>query len=144
MYHSSFRACAVAIGLLWQGAIGLAQTAGFPNGPIRLDPICQMPEARNPVLAAGNPAPSTRRMAKLLAGFRATSEPEAMAFLSDKMVLRLQKQIAGETNLPKRLKLQYQLGFQQINAGRPDDMVAKESSTQGEPTVPVIEPFSPF
>lgn len=36
---------------------------------ITLDPVCESIDSRNPTLPQGHPAPSTRRMAELLAQF---------------------------------------------------------------------------
>jgi hypothetical protein len=90
------------------------------QGPIALDPICELPEARNPPLPPGNPAASTRRMAELLAEFRAKAAPGAMAYMSDRMVTMLEGKLTNATEVNEKFRLQFQVGVQQVQAGRPD------------------------
>ena len=87
---------------------------------IQLDPICIPVEKRNPPLAPGNPEPSTQRMARLLADLREQANPSAMAYMSDRMVDRIGAELSNSTNIQKRLRLQFILGIQQTQAGRPD------------------------
>jgi hypothetical protein len=87
-------------------------------GLITLDPICAMPESRNPKLPPGNPAPSTRRMAQLLAEMNERLPPPLYA--SDRIVSALLEQLAHTTNRSERAELQFRLGIEQTQAGRPD------------------------
>jgi hypothetical protein len=88
---------------------------------IILDAVCTMPEARNPKLQPGNPAPSTRRMAELLSDInRKLPTP---GYMSDRMVTAIQNELAATTNLGQRMKLQFQLGIEQTQAGRPDQAI---------------------
>jgi len=82
---------------------------------IILDAVCAMPEARNPKLPPGNPAPSTRRMAELLSDI--DRKLPAAGYMSERFVTALQKQLAVTTNLGERLKVQFQLGIEQTQAG---------------------------
>src|SRR3974390_648652 len=85
---------------------------------ITLDPICAMPESRTPKLPPGNPAPSTRRMAQLLAEMNERLPPPPYA--SERIVSTLLEQLAHTTNLSERAELQFRLGIEQTQAGRPD------------------------
>src|SRR5881394_1197929 len=87
---------------------------------ITLDPICEAPAARNPPLAPGNPAPSTRRMAQLLAKLGEDPGPGALNFMNDRMVSLLKGKLSHATNIVEKLKYQFDLGIQQIRAGSPD------------------------
>ena len=111
------------VGLL--GLMCLVPSAGVRGGdaseaPIVLDPICQPPEARNPVLPPGNPAPSTRRMTQLLAEFREHPKPDALAYMSDRMVTLLEAKLAKAQSDNEKVSLQFQLGVQLTQAGWPD------------------------
>ena len=89
-----------------------------PEQVITLDPICAMPESRNPKLSPGNPAPSTLHMAQLLAELQKKYRPTL--YMSDRLVTALTNQIAHTTNMLERLRLQFLLGIEQTQAGRPD------------------------
>jgi FG-GAP-like repeat/ASPIC and UnbV len=93
---------------------------GPTEGLITLDALCEPPEARNPVLAPGNPAPSTRRMAELLAGFHQKPAPNAMTYMNDRLVALLQAKLAAATDVREKFKLQFEIGIQQMQAGWPD------------------------
>src|SRR5579872_251553 len=124
MYQPNLRARFLTgiglLGLLLIGTFQKLRAASPSAATITLDPICEAPEARNVPLPPGHPAPSTLRMAKLLAEFRKTAEPEAMAYMSDRMVASLETTLAATTNVAEKLKLRFQLGLQQIQAGQPD------------------------
>src|SRR5690242_21210000 len=93
--------------------------AGAPSEAlITLDSICAMPESRNPKLPPGNPAPSTRRMAQLLAEMNEKLPPPA--YMSDRIVKALTGELTRTTNLSERMKLLFKLGIEQTQAGRPD------------------------
>ena len=99
--------------------IGSGPGAAAPSDPlITLDPICAMPESRNPKLPPGNPAPSTRRMAQLLAEMNEKLPPPA--YMSDRIVKALTGELTRTTNLSERMKLLFKLGIEQTQAGRPD------------------------
>ena len=87
---------------------------------ITLDPICEAPAARNPPLPPGNPAPSTRRMAQLLAKLGEDPGPGALSFMNDRMVSLLEDKLSHATNIVEKLKDRFELGIQQIRAGSPD------------------------
>lgn len=76
-------------------------------------------------------------MAKLLAEFGKTAKPEALAYMSDRMVADLETKLAATTNVAEKLKLRFQLGLQQIQAGRPDQalnnfaVLEKEAAEDG-------------
>lgn len=103
------------------------------NPLITLDPICAMPETRNPQLAPGNPAESTRRMANRLAEMNRTLPPPG--FMSDRKVSDLAQQLAGTIDLSKRMQIQFQLGIVQTQSGHPDSglntFAALEQSMSG-------------
>ena len=107
-------------GVLWLMATGAAQAGPISDGPIKLDPLCEPPETRNPVLPPGNPAPSTRHMAELLKGIRDKPGQGATMYMSDRMVTLLEGKLETTTNLSEKLELQFQLGIQQTQAGFPD------------------------
>ncbi len=107
-------------GFLWFMLMGSGLFAETNKAKITLDPVCLPVEMRNPPLKPGSPAPSTLRMAKLLANFRATANPSAMAYMSDRLAARTEAQLAHATNMDQRLRLQLMLGVQQTQAGRPD------------------------
>jgi hypothetical protein len=98
---------------------GLFSAAEAKEEPIVLDPVCELPEARNPALPPGNPAPSTRRMAKLLADLHQKMPPVA-AYLTDRAIDLLQGNIVAATNLNENFSLRFELGAEQTRAGRPD------------------------
>ena len=87
---------------------------------ITLDPLCELPEARNPPLPLGNPAPSTRRMAELLAKFGENPGPSALDYMSDRKATLLAGKLANTTDPGEKLKLLLQIGIQDTQAGRPD------------------------
>lgn len=112
--------------------------AGF-DGLVTLDPICRTMEAPTPALAPGNPAPSTKAMAARLAKIYETAAPDSMAYLSDRLVVALQNEIATTDDPGKKLRLQFDLSNQQIFASRPDaalntlsDMERLVASSGGE------------
>ncbi len=110
----------VLLGLLRVAAPGSGQAGTLNQGPITLDPICQAPEARNPVLPPGHPSPSTQRMARLLAEFNEHPRPEAMAFMSDRKAKVLEQQLTHAQSPNERCNLEFQLGIEQMQAGWPD------------------------
>ena len=91
------------------------------EGLITLDPVCEPPEARNPALPPGNPAPSTRRMAERLAEFLQKTDPGSSAYMSDRIVDILQGEMTNAVKLNEKFRLKFQLGVQQTLAGRPDE-----------------------
>ena len=95
-----------------------AQTVDMEE--ITLDPVCETADARNPVLPPGHPAPSTRRMAELLAQFYDRAAPEAAAYMSDRMVTALEGKLTNSTAVNEKFRLEFMLGIQQTQAGRPD------------------------
>lgn len=98
-----------------------AQLAPAPQlVPITLDPICANPEARNPRLPPGNPAPGTRRMAERMAEYLVKSDPASLAYMSDRMVEVLETQLAATSDPKERFRIQFALAIQQTQAGRPD------------------------
>jgi hypothetical protein len=107
-------------GVLWLFFPASTRAVDSPQEPITLDPVCEPPEARNPPLPPGHPAPSTRRMAELLAVFREKAAPGAMAYMSDRMVTMLEGRMTNATEINEKFRLQFQIGIQQIQAGRPD------------------------
>jgi hypothetical protein len=96
-----------------------AQIFEATNGPIMLDPICKA-AMQNPPLAPGNPAPSTRRMAKLLAQLGQNVNLDDAVFLSDRMAALLERKLTNTTDLKQKLTLEFELGVQQMRAGWPD------------------------
>ena len=91
----------------------------FP-GPFTLDPTCEPVEARYKPLPAGNPAPGTLAMAKLLAELGAKMKPLEVPFLNDRSSILLAAKVQSTFDLQTKLKLQLELGMQQTAAGRPD------------------------
>lgn len=87
---------------------------------VSLDPICVPLESRIAPLTPGNPAPSTIKMARWLAECRTNAAPDSMAYMNDRVVARLQRELTETTNVARRLNLLYSLGLQQVQAGRPD------------------------
>jgi hypothetical protein len=71
-------------------------------------------------------------MAKLLAEFRETTRPEAMAFMSDRMVENLEAKLGAATNIAEKLKIRFQLGLQQIQAGKPDQALNNFAALERE------------
>jgi hypothetical protein len=110
----------VLLSLLSLALPGSAWPAGSDHGTIVLDPICEPTEARNPVLPPGHPAPSTQRMARLLATFNENPKPEALAFMSDRKVKQLEEQLTHAQSPTGRCNLEFQLGLEQTQAGWPD------------------------
>ena len=101
----------------------IAQNRPAHAETITLDAICEMASDRNPPLPPGNPAPSTCRMAQLLAKFGENPGPGALNFMSDRLVTLLESKLSNATNITERLKLQLELGIQQIRVGRPDKAI---------------------
>src|SRR6185295_11051075 len=69
-----------------------AMPSGF-EGLITLDPVCETVELPTRPFPPGNPAPSTRRMAKRLAEIRTEANPVSATYMSDRLVDRLQRQM---------------------------------------------------
>jgi hypothetical protein len=98
----------------------LVQISTTQTPAITLDPICATMPAPNPVLAPGNPAPSTRSMAKLLADLYDKAPPESAAYFSDRLVERFSAAVAQSTNAARKFQLQFGLAVHQLNNGQPD------------------------
>src|SRR5262249_35539729 len=98
----------------------LAPPVETPPEQITLDPVCEPPEARNPVLPPANPAPSTRRMAELLARFSENPQGGALNFMSDRLASMLESKLTTDVPSNERFRLQFGLGVEQTRAGRPD------------------------
>jgi hypothetical protein len=88
--------------------------------PITLDPVCRPIESRNPPLPPGNPAPSTRRMAKLVEEILEKVEPGQTIFLSDRLISQLKRDLTNATGIDEKLSIEYRLGIEENQAGRPD------------------------
>ena len=102
-------------------ATTVGKSPGVRPEPIVLDPICRASETLPTVLAAGNPAPSTRAMAERLQALYAHPQPSSMEFLNDRAVLDLEARLKTATSLPEVLTTEFQLSLQQLNSGHPDD-----------------------
>jgi hypothetical protein len=89
------------------------------EGLINLDPVCERIEAA-PKFKPGNPAPSTRRMAQRLEEIRAKANPASAGYFSDRLADMLERQVTNSNQANEKFRLQFRLGVQQINAGRPD------------------------
>jgi hypothetical protein len=87
---------------------------------IVLDPVCESIDKRNPSLPPGHPAPSTVRMAHLLADFYDNAQPQLVPYLSDRMATMIEGQLTNVSELNEKFRLQFMLGFQQTLAGQPD------------------------
>jgi len=59
-------------------------------------------------------------MAQRLAEYLEKADPAAMAYLSDRMVLMLEQEMTNATEIGEKFRLQFGLGIQQMQAGRPD------------------------
>ncbi|MDB6129841.1 MAG: repeat protein [Verrucomicrobiales bacterium] len=105
--------------LCFFSAVGV-QAESVKGELIELDPLCTPIAMRNKILSPGNPAPSTRRMAKRLAAIFAKAGPGALNFINDRMANVIASQLTNSTELNDQLRLQYMLGVQQTQAGRPD------------------------
>lgn len=102
-------------------AVVLTASAQNPAvGPYQLDALCFAPRNLPQTLPPGNPAPSNRRMAALLQKFDREVDPLSAAFLSDRVVDRLQGMIQKATNAVEQVNLRVVLAWQQMQAGRPD------------------------
>src|SRR4051812_43610315 len=88
--------------------------------PIVLDPVCKTPEMRNPPLAPGNPAQSTRKMAQRLEAILQNTPPDALPYLNARVASTLQGKFFNLTQLNDKLQLYIKLGIEQTKAGRPD------------------------
>lgn len=99
--------------------IGILRCGAATNDLIFLDPICQ-PTGAQPELPPGNPSPSTRKMAALLKNLDETAKISTAAYYSERAVQSLSNLLSKATNLQEQLSLRYQLGIQQMQAGRPD------------------------
>ncbi len=111
-----------AAGIVLAGWIA-ARAAEAEPGPIRLEPLCPAPgmALATPVrLPPGNPAPSTRRMAQLLAEVRDHPGPELLGYMNDRMAAMLAGALTNTTDLHQRARLQFLLGLEQTRAGQPD------------------------
>jgi hypothetical protein len=93
---------------------------GLNDGLIRLDPICETVEPPTPKLPPGNPAPSTRRMAQRLAEIRDQMNPASANYLNDRHADMLQGHLTNTTEINEKLRLQFELAIQHVNAARPD------------------------
>ncbi|HKX62537.1 MAG TPA: CRTAC1 family protein [Verrucomicrobiae bacterium] len=89
------------------------------EGLISLDPVCARIEV-TPRFHPGNPAPSTRRMAQRLDEIRAKANPASAGYFSDRLAEMLKHQMTNASAVNEKFGLQFKLGVQQINAGRPD------------------------
>src|SRR5262249_39842270 len=87
---------------------------------ITLDPVCQMPESRNPVLPPGNPAPSTGRMAQRLQQIYENASLGTFVYMSERIASMLERQITNATDAGEKLELQFKLSLEQMQAGHPD------------------------
>ena len=87
---------------------------------IVLDPVCETIDMHGPVLAPGNPAPSTVRMVRRLNELFSQANPSSMAYMSDRMATLLAEKATNTTEINERFRIQFALAIQQINAGRPD------------------------
>src|SRR5215469_1288947 len=100
--------------LLWIGMLlvllrpGTGLAAEGAGSPITMDTLCAPAAGRAP-LAAGNPAPSTRRMAELLAAIREQMNPVSAGYLSDRLARLLETRLATTTNLTEKLQLLLEL-----------------------------------
>lgn len=104
--------------LLAAAVTGHAQTP--TDGPYQLDAVCFLPRNQPKVLAPGNPAPSTRRMAALLAKIDREVDPIDAAYLSDRVVERLTAMIPKAAGADEQVNLRVVFARQQMQAGRPD------------------------
>ena len=106
--------------VVWTGGLARSEQADQAQAPITLEATLMSADLRNPRFPPGNPAPTTRKMARRLVEIAASAEPGALAFMSDRMAARLEQEVAAATTVQQKLKLQFQLGAQQTRAGRPD------------------------
>src|SRR3954471_10098295 len=90
------------------------------NGKITLDPVCDMVVTQTPKLAPGHPAPATRRMSERLARIYAQPSAGLTGYMSDRLAEHLQNELTNATGLNEKLRLQFHLAVEQINAARPD------------------------
>lgn len=97
---------------------------------ITLDAVCQIPEGQGKPLAPGNPASSTRRMARRLEEIREHAEPASMAYLSDRLAGLLAGQMSNVTAINEKFRLQFMLALQQVNSGRPDSALNTYSAME--------------
>ena len=114
------------------------------NYPIVLDPLCKTPELVHPPLPAGNPAASTRRMAQRLETILKNYPPDAIPFMSDRVVSGLETKLTMPAQLDETVTLRLLLGIEQTQLGRPDSalntfaalerLVADNHAMLGEPT----------
>jgi hypothetical protein len=108
----------LAVCLLASAVIGLAQTA--TEGPYQLDAVCFLPRNLPKTLAPGNPAASTRRMAALLQKLDREVDPRAVAYLSDRVVKKLEVIVQNAANAAEQVNFRLLLARQQMQSGRPD------------------------
>lgn len=101
-------------------AVWIAGATLNADGPYQLDAVCFLPRNQPKELAPGNPAPSTRRMAALLARINNESDPTSMAYLSDRVVEKIATAIQGTTNVVQQVNLRVALARRQTQSGRPD------------------------
>jgi hypothetical protein len=97
-----------------------ARAQALDDELIVLDPVCETIDTHGPNLPPGNPAPSTVRMAKMLTEIFSRSNPSTMAYMSDRMATLLAEKATNTSEINERFRIQFALGIQQINAGRPD------------------------
>lgn len=116
---------ALSSGLFFETQEVAGQTNALAGGRvipelIVLDAICQTIPPASPKLAPGNPAPSTQKMAKLLAEIRAKADPFSAGYMSDQLVGILEDEVSRVTRRSDRVTLLFKLSLQQLNSGRPD------------------------
>ncbi len=102
------------------GIPSVARAGGPRPAEVTLDPLCDPVDSRNPKLAPGNPAPSTRKMAQLVKELFDQVKPESAAFINDRVAAVLENKLMNTTNTGQRFRLEFMLGIEQTKAGRPD------------------------
>lgn len=84
------------------------------------DPYCQVTNAATTAVARPLPA-STRRMIERLAKIREAANPGSMAYLNDRMIPVLRRQLSETVDARHRISLRFDLGRQMLYAGHPLD-----------------------
>ncbi len=109
--------------LCWvgQSVNGRAQLLETEPKAYVLDAICATPDPMKAPLKPGIRPASNIKMAKMLADLRDAAEPSSMSFLTDRMVQKMESDLAAATTTKDKSRILFHLGVKQMQAGKPDE-----------------------